>query len=128
MPRTSTKDRLASATENLVAVLQKTHPSTPFLDQGTKTNDAIQELQKIFQPQQKDNNVESSSDLGLVFGAEIGIDLVAKLDAALGLALGSELGSGLGSGLRSLIGIEFVTGFVTTLVMELGNSCIITSI
>ena len=50
MPKTSSEDRLAQATENLVEILQKSHPPTPFLDQGTKTNDAIKELQKIFKP------------------------------------------------------------------------------
>ena len=55
MPKTSSKDRLASATEDLVEILQKSHPPTPFLDQGTKTNDTIRELQKIFKPRQRDN-------------------------------------------------------------------------
>ena len=41
MPKTSSEDRLASATEDLIAILKKPHPPTPFLDQGTKTNDAI---------------------------------------------------------------------------------------
>ena len=53
MPNTSSEDRLAQATENLVEILQKPHPPTPFLDQGTKTNAAIRELQKIFKPRQK---------------------------------------------------------------------------
>ena len=55
MPKTSSEDRLAEATENLVEILQKSHPPTPFLDQGTKTNDAIRELQKIFKPRQQQN-------------------------------------------------------------------------
>ena len=55
MPKTSSEDRLASATEDLVEILQKLHPVTPFWDQGTKTNDAIQELQKIFKPRQRDS-------------------------------------------------------------------------
>ena len=55
MPMTSSEDRLAEATENLVEILQKSHPPTPFLDQGTRTNDAIRELQKIFKPRQKPN-------------------------------------------------------------------------
>ena len=41
MPKTSSEDRLASATEDLIAILKKPHPPTPFLDQGTKTNNAI---------------------------------------------------------------------------------------
>ena len=53
MPKTSSEDRLAEATENLIEILQKSHPPTPFLDQGTKTNDTIKELQKIFKPRQK---------------------------------------------------------------------------
>ena len=55
MPKTSSEDRLASATEDLVAILKTPHPATPFLNQGTKTNDAIKELQKIFKPKQKPN-------------------------------------------------------------------------
>ena len=42
---------------------QNTYPPTPFLNQGTKTNDAIKEFQKIFQPRQKDI-VESTRGLG----------------------------------------------------------------
>ena len=59
MPKTSSEDRLARATEDLVEILQQSHPPTPFLDQGTKTNDEIQELQKIFKPRQK-QTTESS--------------------------------------------------------------------
>ena len=44
MPKTSSEDTLAQATENLGEILQKSHPPTSFLDQGTKTNDAIREL------------------------------------------------------------------------------------
>ena len=55
MPKTSSEDRLASATEDLIAILEKPRPPTPFLDQGTKTNDAIRNLQKIFKPRQKQN-------------------------------------------------------------------------
>ena len=55
MPKTSSEDRLAQATENLVEILQKSHPPTPFRDQGTKTNDAIKELQKFFKPRQQPN-------------------------------------------------------------------------
>ena len=53
MPKTSSEDRLASATEDLIAILKKPHPPTPFLDQGTKTNDAIRKLQEIFTPRQR---------------------------------------------------------------------------
>ena len=52
MPKTSSEDQLASATEDLIAILKKPHPPTPFLDQGTKTNGAIQKLQEIFTPRQ----------------------------------------------------------------------------
>ena len=55
MPKTSSEDRLAEATENLIEILQKSHSPTPFLDQGTKINDAIKELQKIFKPRQRQN-------------------------------------------------------------------------
>ena len=53
MPKISPADRLVEAIENLVEILQKSHPPTPFLDQGTKTNDAIKEFQNIFKPRQK---------------------------------------------------------------------------
>ena len=58
MPKTSSEDRLASATEDVVAILQKPHPPTPFLDQGTRTNDAIDKLREIFTPRQQ--NTEST--------------------------------------------------------------------
>jgi hypothetical protein len=50
MPTTSTTDRLARATEDLANILQKEHPATPFLQQGTVVNDAMQQLTKIFTP------------------------------------------------------------------------------
>ena len=53
MPKTSLKDRVTSATEDLIAILTKPHPLTPFLDQGTKTNVAIQNLQEIFTLEQR---------------------------------------------------------------------------
>jgi hypothetical protein len=48
MPATSSADRLAAATEDLVAALGNPHPPIPFLDQGTVTNDAIKKLQSIY--------------------------------------------------------------------------------
>ena len=59
--KTSSKDQLASATEDLIAILKKPHPPTPFLDQGTKTNDAIQKLQEIFTPRQQNESTRVSS-------------------------------------------------------------------
>jgi hypothetical protein len=50
MPTTSTTDRLARATEDLVEILQQPHPATPFLQQGTIVNDAMKQLTKIFAP------------------------------------------------------------------------------
>ena len=41
MPKTSSEDRLASATEDLVVILKKPHPPTSFTHQGTKTNNVI---------------------------------------------------------------------------------------
>jgi hypothetical protein len=38
MPATTTPERLARATEDLVATLQQPHPTTPFLQQGTIVN------------------------------------------------------------------------------------------
>jgi hypothetical protein len=49
MPTTSTTDRLARATEDLVAILQQPHPATPFLQQGTTiVNDAMKQRTKTF--------------------------------------------------------------------------------
>ena len=53
MPKTSSEDRLASATKDLIAILKKPHPPTPFLDQGTKTYDTIRKLREIFTPRQQ---------------------------------------------------------------------------
>ena len=53
MSKTSSEDKLASATKDLIVILKKPHPPTPFLDQGTKTNDAIRKLQEIFTPRQQ---------------------------------------------------------------------------
>ena len=50
MPTTATTDRLARATEDLVEILQEPHPATPFLQQGTVVNDAMEQLKKIFTP------------------------------------------------------------------------------
>jgi hypothetical protein len=50
MPTTSSTDRLARATENLVDILQQPHPATPLLQQGTVVNDAMEQLSKIFSP------------------------------------------------------------------------------
>jgi hypothetical protein len=50
MPTTSTTDRLARVTENLVAILQQPHPATTFLQQGTIVNDAMKQLTTIFSP------------------------------------------------------------------------------
>jgi hypothetical protein len=41
MPTTSSTDRLARATEELVEILQQPHPATPLLQQGTIVNDAM---------------------------------------------------------------------------------------
>jgi hypothetical protein len=50
MPTTSSANRLARATENLVDILHQPHPATPFLQQGTVINDAMEQLSKIFSP------------------------------------------------------------------------------
>jgi hypothetical protein len=50
MPTTSTADRLARATEDLVEILQQPHLATPFLQQGTIVNDAMKQLTEIFSP------------------------------------------------------------------------------
>ena len=46
----ATTDRLARATEDLFEILQATHPATPFPQQGTVINDAMEQLTKIFTP------------------------------------------------------------------------------
>ena len=56
MPKTSSEDRLAAVLEDLKEVLKHPHPKTPFLEKGTKTNDAITKLETIFEPPKKDNN------------------------------------------------------------------------
>ena len=43
-------DRLARATEDLFVILQATCPATPFPQQGTAINDAMEQLTKIFTP------------------------------------------------------------------------------
>jgi hypothetical protein len=50
MPTTATTDRLARAAEDLAEILQAPHPATPFLQQGTVINDAMEQLKKIFTP------------------------------------------------------------------------------
>ncbi|OEU05713.1 hypothetical protein FRACYDRAFT_231764 [Fragilariopsis cylindrus CCMP1102] len=50
MPTTATTDRLARAAEDLADILQAPHPATPFLQQGTVVNDAVEQLKKIFTP------------------------------------------------------------------------------
>ena len=62
IPKTSSEDQLASITEELVAKLQKSHPLAPYLNQGTETNDAIRELQKLFHQQQKDTSPRVTGD------------------------------------------------------------------
>ncbi len=61
MPDTSSEDRLAQITQDLITVLQKPHPKTPFLDQGDKTSDAIAQLKNIFRPPQQDDTRDTAS-------------------------------------------------------------------
>jgi hypothetical protein len=61
MPDTSSEDRLTQITQDLIAVLQKPHPKTPFLHQGDKTSDAIAQLKKIFQPPNTDDTRDTAS-------------------------------------------------------------------
>ncbi len=48
MPKTSSEDRLAAVLEDLKEALKTPHPSTPFTQQGTTTNNAICKLHEIF--------------------------------------------------------------------------------
>ena len=50
MPTTATTEQLARAMEDLVEILQAPQPATPFLQQGTVINDAMEQLTKIFTP------------------------------------------------------------------------------
>ena len=56
MPKTSSADRLAATIEDLTHILKHPHPKTPFLDQGTPTNDAIRKLREIFHPPKSNVN------------------------------------------------------------------------
>ena len=51
MPKTSSRERLAAAIENMIEVLKNPHLAQPTLEEGTPTNDALTKLQQIFQPQ-----------------------------------------------------------------------------
>ena len=54
------KDRLATVLENLVEIVKhKKHPATPYLQLGTKTNDAIRQLEEIFAPPTQDTDESS---------------------------------------------------------------------
>jgi hypothetical protein len=59
MPETSSEDRLAQVTQDLIEVLKKPHPKTPFLEQGDRTSDAIQKLTTIFRPPQRNDNTNN---------------------------------------------------------------------
>jgi hypothetical protein len=61
MPDTSSEDRLTQITQDLITVLQKPHPKTPFLDQGDKTSDAIAQLKNTFRPPQQDDTRDTAS-------------------------------------------------------------------
>jgi hypothetical protein len=66
MPSPSSVDRLAAATEDLVAALEQPHPPTPFLDLGTSTNDAIAKLRSIYSsPQNKPSQKASGLDVSV---------------------------------------------------------------
>ena len=54
IPKTSSADRLAATIEDLTHILKNPHPKTPFLEQGTPTNDAIRKLSEIFHPPKSD--------------------------------------------------------------------------
>ena len=52
IPETSSEDRLEAIVVDLLDVLKKPHPPTPFINQGDKTTDAMRKLKEIFQPPQ----------------------------------------------------------------------------
>jgi hypothetical protein len=53
MPATSSEDRLAQVTQDLIAVLKQPHPKTLFLHQGNQTSNAMRQLTTIFRPPQR---------------------------------------------------------------------------
>ena len=54
MPQTSSENRLAATLEDLSAILKNPNGKTPFLQQGTPTNDAICKMAEIFYPPKSD--------------------------------------------------------------------------
>ena len=56
MPETSSTNRLVAVVEDLITMLQNPHPPTPFLQRGDPTNDAVQQLQVIFNVPNNSNN------------------------------------------------------------------------
>ena len=54
MPGTSMEDHLSAVLDNLKAVLTKPHRNLPPIIKGSKTNDAIEKLKKIFNPPTRD--------------------------------------------------------------------------
>ena len=54
IPKTLSEDRLAATLEDLSEILKKPHPKTPFLQQGTETNDAIRKIRETFHPPKSD--------------------------------------------------------------------------
>jgi hypothetical protein len=62
MPTTSTADRLARATEDLVEILLQPHPSTQFLQQGTIVNETIKRLTEIFSRPKRNETATPRAD------------------------------------------------------------------
>ena len=54
MPGTLTEDRLAAAFDDLQAALNELHWKLPLILKGSKTNDALEKLKKIFAPPKRD--------------------------------------------------------------------------
>ena len=52
---------MVSITEDLVVVLQNPHPPKLYLNQGTKTNDTICQLQAIYRLQKREEIKDISS-------------------------------------------------------------------
>jgi len=61
MPKTSSADRAATAIEDLTDALNNPHPACPFVQHGTKINDAIRQLEAIFNTNKKPDDTTGNA-------------------------------------------------------------------
>ena len=63
IPETSSANRLVAAVvEDLITILQNSHPPTPFLQRSDPTNDAIKQLRIIFNVPNNNDNVTNDNN------------------------------------------------------------------